>query len=163
MLQPELISAYTRQFLKSVLGQINLEVAYITSGIRPPERQAKTMYQNILSKGVASQLKLYAWAGQQVVNAYDEDADEDDNIDAMTAKIYELLKAGKRVSKHCVSEDDYEKLNVIDISHSRMPPRKRVPFEEAILKLQAAGKIAKFISPRMKGGEPAYHLEIPQP
>lgn len=167
VLQPELISAYTRQFIKSVMGEIKLEVVYITSGIRPPERQAKTMYENIVNKGVSSQHKLYAAAGRKVVQVYSDRLetgdDEDDIIDAMTAEIYELLKSGQRVSKHCVSEEAYSALNVIDISHSRMPVRNRLPFEKAILKLQNAGKISKFISPAMKGGEPAYHLEIPQP
>jgi hypothetical protein len=167
VLQPTLISAYTRQLLKSVIGQIGLDMAYVTSGIRPPERQAKTMYENIISKGVTSQLKLYAQAGKQIVQIYSERLDAGDDkdaiIDAMTEKIYELLASGRRVSKHCVSEQAYEALNVIDISYSRMPTTKRIPFEQAILRLQGSGKIARFISPRMKNGEPAYHMEIPQP
>lgn len=165
--EPDLISEYTRKLVGDVASRIGLDLVIITSGIRPPKRQAKTLYDNIESLGVDKQLKLYAAPGRAVVNVYAElhkkGASRQEIIEAMEDKIDELAKEGKRVSKHCVPEELYKKLNVIDISHSRMPPSRREPFEKEIAALMEKKLINVFISPRMKGGEPAYHLEIPQP
>ncbi|TDR73799.1 LysM peptidoglycan-binding domain-containing protein [Paludibacterium purpuratum] len=165
--KPELVSSYTKDMIKTIMKTIGLDEAIITSGIRTTERQAKTMYDNIESYGVDSQLKLYAQPGREVVGCYaklkKENTEKRQIISAMKEKIEELLTNGHRVSKHCVTEDFYKKLNVIDISHKRMRSSKRKAFEAEIKKLHTSGKISKFITPGMKGGEPAYHLEIPQP
>jgi hypothetical protein len=165
--EPTLITPYTRQLVKDLMRSAELSQAIITSGIRMPERQAETLYGNIVKTGVEKQRQLYGEAGRKVVQVYVDQLKQglpkDDIIDAMTDKIEELQALGVRVSKHCVSKTAYAKLNVIDISHSRMDPAKRLAFEKAVLAAKSKRKVTVFISPSMKGGEPAYHLEIPQP
>ena len=60
-------------------------------------------------------------------------------------------------------KEEYKKLNVIDISEKRMPISFRDKFEAEIKKLISEKKVHYFITPRQKNGEPAYHIEIPQP
>jgi hypothetical protein len=136
----------------------------ITSGIRSAERQAKTMYDN-LKKGVRIS---YATAGRQVVDVYDNlkriGATEDAIFNAMVRKINELSDSGKLVSKHCVSEEEYKKKNVVDVSKSLANPRDFV--KELIKNIDVVKVITPFASDykssvvSVDASEPAIHLEI---
>ena len=165
--KPELISEYTMTLLEKIGQTIGLSGILINSGIRPPERQAITMYQNIKSYGIQSQRSLYGSAGKSVINVFEESTkqghSQSTTIELMKKKIESLSEQGFRVSKHCVSEKEYARLNVIDVSHTKMSSSMRPKFEEEIRKLKSIGKISCFITPGEKSGEPAYHIEIPQP
>jgi murein DD-endopeptidase MepM/ murein hydrolase activator NlpD len=167
IINPELISDYTMKLLEDIGHKIELEYIRINSGIRPPERQAVTMYQNIKNYGTQSQRDLYGAAGKAVISVFEESAKQGNSqsmtISLMQKKIELLSEQGLRVSKHCVSEKAYSRLNVIDVSHKIMPSIMRVKFEEEIRKLKSIGKVSCFITPGEKSGEPAYHIEIPQP
>lgn len=163
----DLISDHTINLLKKIGKDIGLEKIIITSGIRPPKKQAQTMYSNIEAKGIASQKNMYSHAGDMIIDVYaqkkSQGLSKDEIIKAMTDKIIDLSDNGTRVSKHCVSEKQYNKLNVIDVSCKQMRASARMPFESAVEKMVKSGEIKKFINPRSVSGEPAYHLEIPQP
>lgn len=64
------VSQYTLQVLKECLAAAGERNATITSTSRAPRDQARAMYNNIVSKGVASRRALYAAAGDQVIDAY---------------------------------------------------------------------------------------------
>ena len=50
----------------------------------------------------------------------------------MEKKIIELSKIGKRVSLHCVSEEEYRKNNIVDISIAKL--KNPIDFTNELLK-----------------------------
>jgi LysM repeat protein len=163
----ELISEHTKTILRQIGEELGIETLYITSGLRPPDRQAKTMYANIQATGVAAQKDMYSAAGDAVVGAYVNALAagkiKGEIIAAMEAEIIRLSENGKRVSKHCVSEAQYKKLNVIDVSPRTIPRVRHKAMKAKLVSLKAQGLVEKFIIPGEVKGEPAYHIEIPQP
>ena len=106
------LSNYTKDLLLNIdsySGTIK-----ITNTVRTPEDQAKAMLNNIERTGPEKQIKIYADDGDKVIRVYDENKTYDENLSAMTAKIYEV--GPYNVSKHCASAEDLKKLNTFDIS-----------------------------------------------
>ena len=167
VLKPELISEHTKSLLQQIGDELGIKKLNITSGLRPPKRQASTMYDNIKQKGVASQKDMYATTGDAIVNVYVRlnaaGKSKGEIIAAMEAEIISLSEKGLRVSKHCVSEVQYKKLNVIDVSPRTIPQSLHKAMKTKLVNLKAQGLLEKFIIPGEVKGEPAYHLEIPQP
>jgi hypothetical protein len=139
-------------------------VITITSTIRPPIRQARVMYDNL----IAGNRIAYAAPGREVVSVFDKlkakGCAQTQILDAMEKKIIELSLGGLRVSKHCVSESEYSKMNIIDVS-TRIPnPR------DFVKQLIHFANVAKVITPfssdygdpivSIDANEPAIHLEI---
>lgn len=69
---------------------------------------------------LASQFKLYGQIGDIVLTVYKENYATTNVIDLMTSKIESLLRNGKKVSKHCTTFDEYEKVNIIDLGVNSM-------------------------------------------
>ncbi len=136
----------------------------ITSTLRPPARQAKAMYDNLQ----AGKRISYAAPGREVVAVYDRLRPQGYSpgtiINRMTERIEELAAEGKMVSRHCVTEAQYAKENIIDIS-TRLPnPRD---FVKAIIQNPRITKvITPFVSDynrsfvHIDSNEPAIHLQI---
>lgn len=163
---------------KMVVGQTSIDVLasaadvsnnaliMITSTLRPPSRQAQAMYDN-LSRGIRIN---YAAPGRDVTALYDScvkaGKDKVATIAAMTNRINELAQQGKLVSKHCVTAEQYAKVNVIDISKNIPNPR------DMVRALSANQKVLKVIAPFHVEGMPskviydksesAIHVEIGQ-
>ncbi len=144
---------------------VGLESITVTSTQRPPRAQADAMLTNIEQ----NRNIRYKIAGQQVVDLArsmrrTHEARED-IIEAMTAKIEQLAAQGMRVSKHCVSDAEYEECNVIDVSYRDMPESKQVPF---LAQMVAKPEVVKVIQPLTRDiagfdmAEPALHFEIEQ-
>lgn len=124
----------------------------ISSTARSPEDQARAMYNNLESVGVDAQKKLYAAAGDKVIDVYvaskaaKKSADE---IKAdMTDKINEL--GPSTVSNHCA---DPNTLCVVDVKPSSITNK-----DKFIKAVEAEKRVSKFLQPPT---DPAYHLEIP--
>jgi hypothetical protein len=113
------------------------------------------MYNNIVSKGVASQRALYAAAGDQVIDAYvaSKEAGRDRNgiLADMTAAIQRIGPG--RVSKHCA---DPAVLGVVDIGPSSVENKERF-----VAAVEADPRVSNFLHPG-NSSDPAYHIEIPQ-
>ena len=144
---------------------VGLDSITVTSTQRPPRQQAEAMLTNIEQNHNIR----YKWAGQQVVDLArtmrrNKEARQD-IIDAMAAKIEQLAEQGYRVSKHCVSDAEYEECNVIDVSYRDMPEDKQIAFLEQMV---AKPEVVKVIQPLTRDiagfdmGEPALHFEIEQ-
>ncbi len=103
------ISRYSRYLLQHLNGYTG--TIRITSTARTPEQQAQVMLDNIKKHGLQSQLDLYANPGDKVCLVYDPKKSDNQNLEAMIAKIYEL--GPTTVSHHCV---DPTQLNTLDIS-----------------------------------------------
>ena len=157
----------TQKVLTEVGTKIGLSEVVVTSTLRTPLAQAEAMLTNIENNHIIR----YKWAGEEVNKIArkmrGEKAERKDIIDAMVAKIKELSKLGPsgRVSKHCVSEEEYDKCNIIDVSYRSMPEDKTEKFLEEMIARDEVIKVIQPISKKLKGydgGEPAMHFEINQ-
>lgn len=155
----------TTKVLTEVGKKVGLEEVVVTSTLRTPLAQAEAMLSNIEQ----NRLIRYKWAGEEVNKLArqmrGQKADRKDIIEAMVAKIKELSKSGNRVSKHCVSEEEYDKCNIIDVSYLAMAEDKREDFLKAMIARKEVAKVIQPISKQLKGydaGEPAMHFEINQ-
>jgi len=119
-----------------------------------PHSQSNAMYNNCLSKGVASQKKLYSNTGDQVIETYSYYKNlgysEDYIVNQMENKINSL--GASNVSRHC---GDPNTLNVIDISPSSISNA-----DSFINCIGANTSISNYYTP--KSNDPAIHIEIPQ-
>lgn len=154
----ESVSPRTLKVIESIAVDAGVEEIVISSTQRTARDQARAMYENCRSKGVASQLALYAAPGQAIVRVYAAqmalNQPPDKIIDAMTRAIVGV--GPSRVSRHCA---DPSVLNVVDIRPSRMPETKHGAFVVAVQRAIKAGTVSKFLGPP---NDPAFHLEIPQ-
>ena len=148
------VTSFSLVVLKDILRTAGLSGALISSTARSPAQQARVMFNNIEAKGVAAQKKLYAAAGDEVIDVYVKSKaakKSPDQIKAdMEAKIIELGPTS--VSHHAA---DPKVLNVFDVAPSSIVDKKA--FELAVSKEK---RVSKFLLPP---NDPGYHLEIPQP
>ena len=118
------VSEHSRDVLRSVLDAAGIGSCVVTSTVRSPARQARTMYVNIEATSIERQLALYCAAGDVVIHEYQRlkplGHGRDTIISAMEAKIIELGPGS--VSKHCA---DPLLLNVIDIAPSSISNHTR--------------------------------------
>ena len=116
------------------------------------------MYVNLENTSAARQLELYGLAGDQVIQEYQRlkplGHGRQAILNAMELKINHLGPG--TVSRHCA---DPSKWNVIDIAPSSIAKPKR--FLAALEKAKSTGVVSRFFSPAH--GDPAFHIEIPQP
>ena len=159
------LGATSRRVLAEVADALGIDEVVITSTIRPPLRQAEAMLKNIEQ----NRNIRYAWAGQQVCDLArkmrGEKAERQAIVTEMAQKIAQLAEGGYRVSKHCVSEAQYDKLNVFDVSYRRIADSKRIDF---VKKMSSRVEVTKTIQPLSRSlvgydsAEPALHFEIQQ-
>lgn len=149
------VSEYTQSVLLEIMKNSGIHSLTITSTARTVDEQARVMYQNIKTFGVDQQKRLYADAGDQVIDEYSKynnmNRSKEFVISKMKAKITELNPS--KISHHIA---DFKILNVIDIAPSSIPTALRPTFVKAItddLRISQS-----FVPPN----DPAYHLEIPQ-
>ncbi|MBF4454496.1 hypothetical protein IRT38_03640 [Acinetobacter sp. SK-43] len=158
-----IVSEKTKKILAFLAKEAGMNKIYITSTIRTAESQANAMYsQNI----------RYTAPGEEVKRVRDEckakNMRKEQTISKMVEKIIELQKQNKKVSKHCVSTEQYNKVNVVDIglnsngfgtnSHLNAQGKK---FKQACKDAKLNGIISGFISGD-EPGEGAMHIEITQ-
>ncbi|HMA65210.1 MAG: peptidoglycan-binding domain-containing protein [Fibrobacterota bacterium] len=161
-----LLSTKSRDIITTAAKAVGYQQVTINSTIRYPRQQASAMYDN-LKKG--NRLS-YAAPGMAVTAVYDDSQkkkhSKEDTIQKMVDKIEEYAKDGKRVSLHCVSEDEYKKMNIVDIG---IPKTKTADFLRELAKSDSVVKILHDISGIKDEGkikllkkEPCIHVEIKQ-
>lgn len=150
----ENVTNFSLQVLEDILQVAGLSSAVTSSTSRTPTDQARVMFNNIVSKGVAAQKKLYAAAGDAVIDEYVKAKKAKKTPTeikaAMEAKIIEI--GPTKVSHHA---SDPNILCVFDVAPSSIA--KKAAFEKAV---KADKRVKRFITPPL---DPGYHLEIPQP
>ncbi len=160
----KIVSDYSINVIKLALKESGMDKAVITSTIRTAEEQAKIMLRNA-KKDLAAQYRLYGAKGDAVLKVYaDNKAKSDDEIiKLMVAKIDAITKDGSRVSKHCVSDTTYKKLNIIDVGvNSTKAVCKNFnakKFTSALKSLENEGYIDKVIDETGKSNS-CWHIEI---
>jgi hypothetical protein len=112
------------------------------------------MFDNIQATSVAAQKKLYAAAGDAVIDEYVKaKAAKKTPLEIKAAMEAKIIAIGPtKVSHHAA---DPNVLCVFDVAPSSIA--KKVAFEKAV---KADKRVRKFITPPL---DPGYHLEIPQP
>lgn len=73
------------------------------------------MLINIKRTGIQTQISLYAPSGDEVILTHNPNLSDKENIQNMTAKIYEI--GPSKVSKHCA---DPSVINVFDVRSSTL-------------------------------------------
>ena len=149
-------SERSRNVVSNILDDAGLNSCKISSTSRTPADQARAMYNNIVSTGVAKQKALYGASGDKVIDIYVAQKNAGKNATQIKAAMEQgIIAIGPgRVSHHCA---DPAVLNVIDIAPSSIS--KKQAFEDAVEEAIGKGTVSKFIRPP---DDPAYHLEIPQ-
>jgi hypothetical protein len=147
------VSQYTLRVLKECLAAAGEKNATITSTSRTPHDQARAMYANIASLGVASQKRLYGAGGDHVIDTYVASKAAGKNRAEIIADMEATIKeiGPNRVSKHCA---DPAVLGVIDVGPSSIENDARF-----IAAVSGDSRVSNFLRPP---DDPAYHLEIPQ-
>jgi hypothetical protein len=150
----ENVTNFSLQVLEDIMQAAGLSRVLISSTSRTPADQARVMFNNIESTSVAAQKKLYAAAGDAVIDEYvkAKKAKKTPNEikAAMEARIIAI--GPTKVSHHA---SDPNILCVFDVAPSSVA--KKAAFEKAV---KADKRVKTFITPPL---DPGYHLEIPQP
>jgi len=162
----EAVSDTTIQLLKRVGEKIEQDVITITSTIFSPKQQAEQIYNN-MEKGNNI---AYQAPGESVKNVWrkcrggGDKLSKEDTVKKMTDKIEELARQNRYVTPHCVPEEVYEKLNVIDISYNNLKVQEFINAlcEEAAVKQVLHGKqeISNPAKAKYLAGENGVHVEI---
>ena len=150
----ENVTNFSLKVLEDILQKAGLSSALITSTARTPADQARVMYNNIVGTSVVKQKKLYAAAGDAVIDEYVKAKKARKTpIEIKAAMEAKIIALGPtKVSHHAA---DPNILCVFDVAPSSIT--KKAAFEKAV---KADKRVKKFIMPPV---DPAYHLEIPQP
>jgi hypothetical protein len=137
--------------LKGILKALGLPRAQITSVSRTVGDQARVMYENCVAKGAEFNKRMYAAAGDKVVDVFtaNQDKPRAEVIELMRKKIVEVGPG--HVSKH-ISDTHY----TFDVAPSSIPAAQHAAFVKA---LRAHKAVTKVIPPPV---DPAFHIEIPK-
>jgi co-chaperonin GroES (HSP10) len=149
------VSDLSRDVLLAVMDAAGVSKVVISSTARDPFNQARVMFGNLEAKGVAAQKKLYAAAGDAVIDVYAAAKKAKHNREEIIALMEKKIIAvgPEKVSKHAA---DPKVLNVFDVAPSSIPSTKKAAWEDAIKRNK---KISRFFFPP---DDPGYHFEIPQ-
>lgn len=159
------IGETTRKVLTEVGDAQGIAEFVVTSTQRTPRAQATAMYDNI----AGGREIRYKWAGEQVCKVCRDlrkaGKSRAEVIDAMTSRIEELARQGSRVSNHCVTDAQYDAVNVIDVSYRNLSRQVAVAAADAFGTRPEVVKMLQPLSAALKSydaAEPAIHLEIRQ-
>lgn len=158
--QRSLVSNKTKEVLESLAKLSGKKQLVITSTIRTPRKQAELMYNPTATYGkYGTEIIKIANAGKR------QGESKEVTLGKMVQKILEFQKQNIKVSLHCVSEEAYRKLNVIDLgikSNGLSSSITQSEFYKCCNQLVGKGLIKKVLYPGNNKGEQAFHLEINQ-
>jgi N-acetylmuramoyl-L-alanine amidase len=146
------VTIHARGVLRDVMTRAGLATVTVSSTARSPADQARVMYNNLVTYGVAHQKALYADPGDRVIDVYAAGKAAGKSAARIKAEMEaKIIAIGPtRVSRHA---SDPAVLCVFDVAPSSVA--NRAAFEREI---RNEGRISKHIFPP---GDPGYHFEIP--
>lgn len=159
-----LVSDYAITLIKIALKECGMTHAVITSTLRTPGDQAEIMYGNA-KLNLQKQRELYGRNGDEVLDVYEENIKKDkaDVVKLMKEKIEKLLEKDKRVSNHCITIEEYKKINTLDIglnsTKNKSKNFNKDKLTKIFIELKSQGYIKNFIDETMKSNK-CWHLEI---
>ena len=150
----ENVTNFSLKVLEDVMQAAGINTAVISSTSRTPTEQARVMFNNIVATSVAAQKKLYAAAGDAVIDEYVKAKKANKTpIEIKAAMEAKIIAIGPTKVSHHASDPNI--LCVFDVAPSSIA--KKAAFEKAV---RADKRVKKFITPPL---DPGYHLEFPQP
>src|ERR1700686_1439611 len=138
------VTPYSLGVLRDVMSAAKVASVTISSTQRSPADQARVMFNNLETQGVAAQRTLYKAPGKAAGKTSDQIKAD------MTAKIVEL--GPMNVSHHAA---DPKLLNVFDVA-----PSSVADVDAFVKAAKADARVSKFLTPP---NDPGLHFEIPQP
>lgn len=152
--RPADVTDYSRGVLEDILRAANIQAALVSSTARSPAGQARVMYDNLERYGVDAQKRLYADAGDRVIDEYvrSKAAGKTKRQILYDMEMRIRLIGPTKVSRHA---SDAHVLNVFDLAPSSVDRHDQ--FEHAV---KDDRRVTTFLTPP---ADPGYHLEIPQP
>jgi len=143
------LPASAAKVLRELLASAGVSSARVGSVSRAPAQQARIMYDSCVSKGAAFNKRMYARAGDKVVDVYTAHKDDPREavIKRMLAKILEV--GPEPMSKH-VNDTHY----TFDVAPNSIPADKQPAFLKAI---KAHPAVSNVISPPV---DATFHIEI---
>lgn len=163
--EARLVSDYSFQVIRRACDLAGVKAAVITSTLRLPAEQAAIMYRNAVTN-LQKQYELYGANGDAILDIYkaNKGKPQAQVVEAMRAKIEELLGQGRLVSRHVTTEARYAELNVIDIGVNSTRAVAGTTFDlkamtKAFSALDRSGYIRTFIDETAKSNN-CWHLEI---
>ncbi len=148
------VKAHALTVIKEDAAKAGIKSIKITSTYRSPENQMSAMYNNIESKGVEDQKKLYGSKGDKVIDAYVVAKKVKDATSA-TIQAAMLVKAKEIDFTSAHSKDNYESYNVIDISFKAFTDAEYKAFRKA---LDDDSRISNILG--KEESDPCLHVEI---
>jgi hypothetical protein len=147
-----LVSSHAVNILRDILRDAGLSSATITSGRRTVEDQARIMYTNLRTLGVARQRDLYRTSGNKVIDTYEAALQAGKTADQIrSAMVATMLEIGpSNVSNHINPSYD-----TFDVATSSIDNASA--FAAALARAASAGRIKGFIT---EGKNMAYHLDV---
>lgn len=141
------VSDYTTSVIVDVMNQSGESSIQINSTARSVEDQVRVMGDMVESRGMAAQKKMYAAAGDKVLDKYPD-----------RAAMLETAKTigPSNISKHCA---DLNTMNVVDVSTVNGGIKNAKQFSA---NAQSNPSVSNVLSPWTKTYDPAIHIEIPQ-
>ncbi|PKF80488.1 hypothetical protein CW749_06085 [Vibrio sp. vnigr-6D03] len=159
-----IVSVNAISIIKLALARSGMKHAVITSTLRTPQEQASIMYRQA-TNNLKEQYKLYSWKGDKVLKVYEENKDKSrtDVINLMANEIERMKASGHGMSRHIVSEDEYKKLNVIDIgvgsTRAKNETFNKKEFGKRLNELVEEGYIEKYIDETNISNQ-CWHIEV---
>jgi hypothetical protein len=146
------VSEHAVSVLRGVLVDAGSSSATITSGRRSVQDQARIMYTNLVTFGVARQREVYAKSGEYVIDAYEKAKAAGKTPEAIQqAMVAAILEIGPtRVSNHLNPDYDTFDVGTSSISNG-------TAFVAALERAKQAGTIVKYL---VEGKGMAFHLDV---
>lgn len=164
----EIVSSKTIKIIENAATKSLNSSITITSTVRSPLKQAQAMYTN----EVNGKHVRYKEPGRKVIEIYknlkNKGESKDFIVKKMEDKIIKLSNEGQRVSRHCVSDEVYKKVNTVDISYSIGLTNvssfiyELVSDNSVLNIIHPFSQIKKHSKLKYDPDEPAIHVEIKQ-
>ena len=146
------LSTYWETFLRTLLDKYGIPEMTISSSYRNPAQQAKAMYDNILSFGVAAEKSLYRNGnGGKVIDVYVADKAAGKSVSDTLSDMAAKISAVGHVSAHNILSPDFI---AIDVPPQLIPAQYQGQFKAAM-----ASASSHFV-PQGTTGEPVHHIEF---
>jgi hypothetical protein len=145
------VNPKAEQVIRDIVAAADCAACTITSTLRLPADQARAMFNNLESVGVAKQRKLYGAPGNKVIDTYVASKAAGNTAAQIQADMKVTIDQDPyNVSHHCF---DPAKLCVVDID-----PNTIANPDTFIAAVQADKRVSIFFFPP---NDPAFHLEMP--
>jgi hypothetical protein len=156
-LDRSVVSSHALSVLRDIASKACVKSVKISSTARTPEAQAHVMYDNIQTRGIASQRLLYGGPAKQVLDIYEKEvAASHDRAQVEAAMVEKINELGpSNVSRHISQGPGMSTFDIAPSSIGDKEARDRFKAEA-----KADPRVKNFYEPP---NDPGFHFEVPNP